>query len=334
VATSGDKFKRRRIDYVLPQRIPTGAVTLFVGKAKRRKTTVSAELVARVSKGDALPGGRKRRPADAFVFIREDAPSKAWAPMVAAAGGNLKRVHFIGWLPGDKLAKQPRLPRDKEEVLDLGRQYKPRLIVLDPCSSFMDRGTPRNEGDRAREFMECLTEIAIELDCGVLAIRHPRKGSKGDADEATSGSMEFFNVPRASLAVGPDPNNPDRYLLATLKHSYGPEAPTLAFTMDESSGVSVVQWEGESVLTADDVLKGDGDCFERSKLDMAKELLKKWLKDGPLPSVEIKVLTARALLSDGTMLRAKRDLGVGHVPKGPNEKRVVLWREPEGGWPS
>src|SRR5262249_60695739 len=115
---------------------------------------------------------------------------------------------------------------------------------------------------------------------------------------------------------------------ASLKFNYGPRPPTLALAFEDVRGHARVRWCGESELTADDVFQGEGDAVERPARELAKVVIRDLLTIGEQHSKVVLQKGREAGVSEGTMLRAKRELGVTHHPVGGNQDRHILSRKP------
>ena len=71
--------------------IPQGAVSLVAGREGVGKSTVVADLVARITKG-TLPGEHFDKPKTVIICATEDSWKQTINPRLVAAGADLSRV--------------------------------------------------------------------------------------------------------------------------------------------------------------------------------------------------------------------------------------------------
>jgi hypothetical protein len=90
-----------------------------------------------------------------------------------------------------------------------------------------------------------------------------------------------------------------------------------------------VEWGGPSALTARDILKDPANPEQRSALSVAKEFLAQELAEGSVAAEEVKEDACGAGVSERTLERAKRELGVGSRKRGGVWYWVPAQEEPE-----
>ena len=332
-SATAHKIKTRKVAYLWDRRLALGVATLLTGESEQGKSTLASRIVASLTVGEALPGGPRVEACHTAILTAEEHPATAWKSRLTAAGADLKRVHFPGWDDAGVLVKRIRLPSMGNELRDYLIERRIRLLVIDPIGSFLDLAMLEDNGHTAREVMQTLTDAVSAASCAALVVKHPRKGNAGSPLDQVSGSKEWINQPRSVLVVGPHPNAPEMRVMASLKCSFGPKPSSLSAGIDFPGGASLWSWTGETPLTAGDVFAGESDPLGRSLLAEAKALLIDRLDAEEQPSKDMLQAGEDAGLSNMTMQRAKKQLGVTSHPKGPNEKRFHVWRKPSGGWP-
>ena len=96
---------------------------------------------------------------------------------------------------------------------------------------------------------------------------------------------------RLAFVVGRDQNDKDlRVLASSVKSNTSREASSLTYyvrSWHADEDVAVIEWQGQTTATADEVLSGAQDEGEKSKLDQAVTLIGEILKDAPADSVEV-----------------------------------------------
>ena len=128
------------------------------------------------------------------------------------------------------------------------------------------------------------------------------------------GSLAFVAAARAGWMIGRDKNQRDRRLMVPAKMNLAPDSTGLAYSVVSSdiSNVPRVEWESVPVtMSADEVLAMETDDEEgQSALDEAEAFLDQVLEDGPVSSLEVQRGAKEMGISEKTLRRAKKKLGV------------------------
>ena len=141
------------------------------------------------------------------------------------------------------------------------------------------------------------------------------------------------------MLVAKHPEDDDRRVLAPLKSNLARPAPSLAFELREADNGAVrIEWKGETPHTADALLSTPVDPEERSALDEAKEFVSDELMGSPVWSEQVKRDAREAGISEMTLKRARRELGVRSKKEAdgtwtwglPESKRIKGSPAPEG----
>ena len=199
------------------------------------------------------------------------------------------------------------------------------LIVLDPVVGHLSGNIDSYKDHSVRRALAPLAALAEKTGAAILGVMHLNKSSSTDVLTRVSGSVAFGAAARSVLLLGEDPNavegGPER-LLIHGKSNLGPPAVAARFRVEgrtitaeggeiETSGI---EWLGEdATATATRVLGGRQ---EPSSLDAATGFLREVLTDGPLPSSEVKALAADEDITERTLKRAKKKLGIESQKKG------------------
>lgn len=112
--------------------------------------------------------------------------------------------------------------------------------------------------------------------------------------------------------MAPDPDDPERRILATSKNNLAAHPPSLAFRLvgDGPTGAAHVEWLGESEHGASALLAIPADEGERGALDEAADVLRTILGDGPVAAREAEREARQAGITDATLRRARKAAGV------------------------
>jgi hypothetical protein len=154
------------------------------------------------------------------------------------------------------------------------------------------------------------------------------KSAGGNTLYRGGGSIGIIGAARSGLVVAQDPEDPERRILAANKHNLSVAAPSLAFRVGTApNGAARVAWGGTSSLNAGDILKEPADPEQRLAMSEAKGFLLEELAEGPVSAERVKEDAHGAGVSERTLKRAKRALGVVSEKEGDDSWSWVL---PEG----
>jgi len=183
-----------------------------------------------------------------------------------------------------------------------------RLIVIDPISAYLG-GVDSHSNAEVRSVLAPLVALAGRLGVAVLCVTHLRK-SAGAAIYRAISSIAFAAAARAVWAVASDPEDGDRRLLLAVKQNLSASGGGLAFRIETKDNVPCLAWEpGAVALAANDVL-GNVEMQDRSERREAKEWLRDFLTDGPVPVKKIQAEAKAAGHSWITVRRGKEALPI------------------------
>ena len=112
--------------------------------------------------------------------------------------------------------------------------------------------------------------------------------------------------------MGTDPKDGDRRVVRVAKTSHDYPDAGLSFTIasDEQYEAGYVTGLAASDVSTEDLTAGPTTAGERSEREEARELLGSLLATGPIDTNEVMTTIRATGLSDSTVKRARRDLGV------------------------
>jgi hypothetical protein len=308
-------------------RLAQGKLATLDGDPGLGKSLVALDLCARLSTGRPMPDGSPGLDAgNALVLNAEDGVQDTTRPRLEALGADLGRVFVLR--PEDEL--ELRLPRETETLARLLRRTRARLLVLDPFVAFLDGSAWAGNDQGIRRALLPLWLLAKKHGCAVLLIRHLTKQARGRALYRGGGSIGFVGTCRAGLLVAPDPAAPARRVLAPVKNTLGPLAPSLTFALEGEAGQPPrLTWLGTSPLTADDLVAGGAAALPRSTpRDRACDFLAAFLEDGPRTAREIWEAARPQGLTERTLYRARQELQVQVQLVQDKATRVNYWLLP------
>jgi len=318
-------FQCQPVNWLWPGRVPKGKLTLFVGDPGTGKSTLTMDLVARVSQGSLLPDGNSCDPSHCIVLNCEDGISDTIKPRLLLHGANENKISIftgVKWSVG--FETNFSLSTDIEVLKTAINRTNAGLVIIDPITAYMVGTNQYKEGE-VRGVLGPLAQMAEETGVAVVGVAHVNKNTQTQLLYRTQGSVGFVATARSVLAVVPDPRNERRKIVASIKSNLGVKPPDLSFTMAE--GGKIV-WDAEPVRNFD-VAGAFGDQKtkeESSQKARAMDFLREILKDGPLPKTTIDQYTKDNGFSIATVRRAKDDLGVSANFIPATEDRASFWK--------
>jgi hypothetical protein len=326
-----------RVRWLWPGRIPIGRLTLLDGDPGTGKSTVTMDLAARVTRGRNMPDGSPGldAPRGVVLLTAEDGLADTVRPRLDAAGGDADRVVALRWVRAREAEDGTpgrRLPtvRDVSDIERAVREVSAAVVIVDPLSAYMGPADTHRDSD-VRAALAGLAELAERLGVAVLAVRHLRKGGAGGNPlYAGGGSIAFVAAARSALLLARDPEDSteERLVLAPLKSSLCRRPPSLACRVVETPDGTAVRWEGESAHTAARLLERE-DGEQRSDRAGAMDWLRAALADGPRSAREVQREARSDGISDMTLRRARKALGVSVEQERSQDGRRVrgwVWR--------
>lgn len=245
------------IEWLWPDVLPRGFLTVFGAAPGSGKSFVSLDLAWRVINAQAWPDGSPMiRPGANVLFVDAEAVPQIHHQRALNYGMDLSRLYLMLPDKGEMidLAEEKYRWRLVEMVLDL----EPELIIIDSLSSIHSRG--QNNVEDVRGLLNFLTQLAEMANCGLLLIHHIRKPGGGQqmelfkpnlADLSGSGHVTamarcVWGLHVVQTGPDPDPNGPRH--LEVLKNTMGKNGKKFGFDFVPAPhypGEVVIQWTME-----------------------------------------------------------------------------------------
>lgn len=327
--TSLDSVPPERVDWLWRWRIPLRMVTLLEGNPDVGKSTLLADLSARVSTGRPMPDASEiPEPADVVIVAPEDHLACVVVPRLMRAGADLSRVKVLKIVGRGGTERDPLITSaDMEHTKRACAGLRVRLLILDPLFASMPDHVNVDRDHQVRRALIPLTALAEDLGCAVVAVRHWTKSERQNVLHKGGGSIGIIGAARSALVVGLDPDDDTRRVLALPKHNLAPAStPSLAFRLEpDSTGDHCrVTWEGTIAVTASALSLAPNQREDRSQAEEAEAFLLDELAGGhEVLGSEIKNKAKAAGIAERTLWRAKDKLGIVSRPKGGPSAR---WR--------
>ena len=328
-----DQVEAEQVEWLWPERIPFGAITVLGGDPGLGKSLLAVWLAAQLSRGELGEVG----PASVLLSSAEDARAQVVVPRLQAAGAVMERVHFVE-MERDGFRTQPLLPDDVPALAGKAKAERARLLVLDPLMAHLARGINSWKDQEIRRALLPLKDLAEESGAAVVVVAHLNKGQSSDPLQRLGGSIGLPAAARSVLLLGRDPDDPDgaegeRRVLAHVKTNLGARAASLALqieTIEAAAGAGgrivpggFSPHNGEDLLTVQQHGRGG------AKRAGAVILLQEQLAAGPKAVRDLLEVADAQGISETTLNRAKDELGVRSTKEGfPGS---WLWTLPDRG---
>jgi hypothetical protein len=301
------------VDWLWPDRLAAGKLSLLDGDPGQGKSLVSLDLVSRFTTAAPLPDGfRPRAPISVVLIGAEDDVEDTTVPRLQAAGADPDRIHiFHGRKTEHGQVQLPAFPDDCDLLADVLRTTGGRLVIADPLMAFLSHHLCAVNDQMVRQALGPLARVADATGAAILLVRHLTKGGTGRrAIYRGSGSIAIIAAARTAFVLGRDAEETDLRLLACTKNNLSAPPPTLGFRIERTEqGQPRVVWVGEVDVTADELVVAPRRRAGEA-LPEARSFLEQFLQDGPAGREEI-IRQARAHgIADRTLIRAKGELKV------------------------
>ena len=315
------------VSYLWQDRLPAGKVTGIDGRMGTGKTTILAAIMGATTTGRGLPGQVVTPRGAAILISLEDGHADTLVPRLSAAGADLARCHlFNGYdFGGERSDGMFSLGEDVQRLRLAIEETGSKFVGIDPFTAALPATVNSYKDQDIRRVLGPLAKVAEDTGASITFCRHFRKGG-GVAEDAGGGSVGIGAACRSVLRVDVDPENPDRYLLSSVKSSTSKRPPTIGYRIE---GVTLagevpiltsrIAWDGVSTWTADTLAAHSMSEEDRPRVVEAEDWLRDALRYAPRKARDL----FKAAHADGiekrTLQRAADNVGVAKDRKGFGE---------------
>lgn len=320
--------------YLWESMLPQQMVASLYGDQAEGKTFVAMDLAARITRGDEWPDGRGRFPQGNVLYLNaEDDRQRTLRPRAAVAGADLSRIAFPYGVSIPGIGLQTPSLKDHLEVLRrMIADTEPRLVIFDPIQAYLGADVDMFRANETRPLITPLIRICEEFGCTILFLGHLTKSSRDRALGRALGSVDLTASMRSVVLAGHMPNDPMQHGLVHIKCSVGPTAKPIGYRIENVvrtiKGIDVnvgrLSWNIGAAISAADLLSpdassaggggggGGGDGDGGKMMVLARLYLKQSLTDTTRPATEIIDGAENLSISESTLRRAAKMLGVVH----------------------
>lgn len=201
-------------DWVWQHYIPAGEVTIAAGEGGIGKSFWSADLAARISRGQAMPDGSPGGPPGSVVLISaEDDPSMTTVNRLNASGADLTRVHDLSEPDGMPFETPADLPKLRAAIAEIGDV---RAVFVDPLAAVA--ACPLTSVTTVRRrVLQPLRALARDTGVAVVAVSHLTKAGQ------IAGSRAVVDGVRSVLLIARDPDDARLRVIRVHKSNLAPD---------------------------------------------------------------------------------------------------------------
>jgi hypothetical protein len=319
VVTRGSQVKAKRLVWWEMGLILQYAINLLAAREGKGKSTVASSWAA-----------RETRNGGTVLWVgTEESREHAIVPRLIANGADMERVVFID-VETDLGTGALVFPLDLHAIEKVIHENGVTMLFLDPAKAVVPSGFSGNDDIAVRQYLEPIAALADRCKVTVIGLAHFGKRQGADSGQLMLGSVAWSQVARCVLSIAEDEDSGTRVLTNTKANYAGTDRSVefriVSTTIDTDDGpaeIGSVEWLGDTDVDARDILGGDAndDADERTAAEH-------WLEDyltvnGPTPSKIIKTEAAKEKISERTLQRAKKRIGV--IDRSEGFPRTSTW---------
>ncbi len=307
------------VNFLWKPYIPFGKLTMLQGNPGEGKTYIAMQLCAACTGRIGLPGLQPMQPFNVIYQTAEDGLGDTVKPRLKEAGADLDRVLVIDESDG----KQLTLSDDRIERAII--QNDAKLFIVDPIQAYIGSRVDMNRANEVRPIFRNLSEVAQRTGCAIVLIGHLNKSVGMQSTYRGLGSIDLTASVRSILFVGRTKDDPNLRVITHEKSSLAPPGASIAFVLGDDDGF---RWTGEYDITADELLNGNEQRDNKTKLMEARELICSLLSGGHhMLSEELDREAISRGISTRTLREAKKELGSSLKHTRIEGRRKEFWME-------
>jgi len=225
IVTRASELKFNPIQWLWPNRIARGKLTLLAGAPGAGKSALAATIMAAITTGGAFPCGEGHAPHGSALMISPHADPDVLLPRLKAAGADLTRVQLIREVPGTKGPRPFDVATDLPLLDAAARSIKDlRAIIIDGFAL----PTRRAAAEHARAILKSLAALA-EIHAVTIMLVMQHAGRDRFNNKPASFHPLALEAARAAFMIETDPADENRRLFQEIKNELAPDRGMLAF---------------------------------------------------------------------------------------------------------
>lgn len=214
----------RAIEWLWVGWLPKGYITILAGETGAGKSTVFADIAARITTGAPWPGeydcpNTRRVPERVLWLGSEDSIEEMTIPRLRACGANLDNVIEITGAMQNGKRNTFSMQDDIEAVAEWlayarDTEKKPfAMLVIDPVTSYLPgqrlKKVDMNDAGQLRTILEPWLPLAQKFNIAIVCVTHFAKDTTKSMVHRVMGSSAFAQTCRSLCAVIQQPAKED-----------------------------------------------------------------------------------------------------------------------------
>jgi len=298
IITCFSDIKSEPINWLWPERIAFGKLTMFSGDPGLGKSLIAIAIAAIVSiKNSLWPVDNIEAPyVDTLILSAEDDSADMIKPRLEAAGADCSHIHILEAIQTEELDsegnKTLRAFSLKNDIPQLKKAFQSnpncKVLIIDPISAYLD-GTDSHANADVRGLLAPLTDLAAQYKVAVIAVNHLNKSENTKNSLYRSiGSIGFVATARTSFLVTKDKDSredPPRVLVLPQKSNIAKLRKGFAYSVHTAENKApFIKWEDKPVdIMADEItLASMNSKEEQAENDWVVDFLEDELRNGPV----------------------------------------------------
>lgn len=292
--------QQTRLDWLWYPYIAFGKITILQGNPGNGKSHVGIHLAAALSSRGTIPNGtRFPVPQKVIYQCAEDGLADTIKPRLVEAGADCRNVAFID---------DETLTLDDEQIRSSIQSFKARLLIIDPFQAYLGN-SDISSASGIRRIMNRVSRWANLYECAVLLIGHLNKNEGARDMYRGLGSIDVAASARSILQIDLDPEDENTRRIHQIKNSLAPLGRDICFSI--TSGGSISWFREENVSDEESGFENAPVADAgRSKQEIAMDIIRNALSDGPQRATELIKMADAADVSMRTMTIVKKQMGI------------------------
>ena len=277
------------LEWLWPNRIPFGKMTLFVGHPGIGKGCATMYIAARASNGTGWPDcANLNAPMESLIISSEDAAGDTLIPRLRVAGADLSKIFIFKTTKTESGEKGFSIDTDLpalRETLENNKNIK--LVIIDPIMNHLGNLNGNTEQE-LRNGLTPLGKLAEKFGVAIVIVTHFNKSITSEGIQRVGGAMAMVGAVRVAWTFQ-ESKEDDQRMMVPLKANVTKDNGGLAYKIvsanDEIDGqivsVGLIDWaEGTINEDAELLLKQPQNNPPNTKVAQAIAWLKEFLKNG------------------------------------------------------
>lgn len=306
-ALSMVEIEEEPVEWLVPNYIPSGQITLLVGDGGVGKSAIWCNLVSGITSGsktifeEEIPFENLGKGRKCMFFSSEDSVPKVLKKRLRTSGADESKVLFVDLTDKDF----DLIKFDSPELEELISENRPALVVFDPLQSFIPATVQMGSRNAMRQCLSPLIALGEKFGTAFLIVMHTNKKLGVSGRYRCADSADIWDIARSVLIVGHTGEKNVRYL-SQEKSNYAPPEDTILYSIEEGR----VVFKGTSEKKDRDYVSENSAISRTTPArDEAKDIILSVLDDGERHLVsDLDKTVKSAGVSFATLKRAKGEL--------------------------